>query len=372
MKNTQNNAQNLNGGKVGGYTEKNSALMFLLALFLPYVLYFLFVLLVNIFVYNTKVYNEILFGVTGNYISLIICQLSLIGAVYVLTKKNKLNFVKANNVSFKLDIVKILLVIAIGLVALFGFNWLSDMLSHVLSLLGYKISSSSMQSYGVNNFGMLLVCLLFLAIFPAVCEEFSMRGVVFNGLLKKSKNFAIFISALMFMIIHLSLEQSIYQFVLGVVLASIVYYSGNIIYSIILHLVNNSLVIILNYVSSVSITPQKFTSFLDYFLPILTALITTVVIYFLFKLFKLRCKQTNCITLNEKLLKEKNNYLNSSEHSLKINEATKLNQEKSNEQVARDLPKPKVEILDSKTAVIISLAIGIITWIISVASRFVM
>lgn len=368
LTNNSNNNKNC-----GTYCFKDSCLMFVLALFLPYIAYFTFIIVVTIFLGNTFLGKQILFGTSANYILAIICQVSLIGAVYVLTKNKKANILKANNVSFKLDYVKVLIVLAIGFISLFGFNGLSNLTTYVLSQVGYKVSATSLASYGVNNIGMLLLIVFCLAALPAICEEFTMRGVILNGFIKKGKNFAILISALMFMIMHLSLEQSIYQFVLGVILATIVYYSGNILYSIILHFANNAIILILNYAtSSVSVEPLIFSTFTDYFLPIIIAIIACVILFFLIKLFILRCKKTNCINLSEKLKNEeieKNKTTSNNLEQLKNVIAQENNTQAT--QDIRDLPKHNHEILSNKTALILSLAIGIITWILLVVVGFV-
>lgn len=357
------------------YSLKNSSLMFLLALFVPYIIYFFFVMIVNIFFAGTPFAIEVLTGTTSHYISSFICQASLIGAVLFITKQRKVNFFKANNVNFKLDYVKIIITIAIGLIALFGFNWLSDLIAYGLSFTSYGVSNSSFAIYGVTNFGILLVCILFMAVLPAICEEFAIRGVVLNGFSKKGKNFAILVSALIFMIMHLSLEQSIYQFILGIVLASIVYYSGNILYSIILHFTNNALVLILNYASPHSITPTTFFTFGDFFLPIFTAFISGVVIFFLVKLFKWRCEKTGCKNLcdKHKELETQNslsNENNTQANLISENNTVSNETQNNSKDIARDLPKPKFDYFDEKTLLIFSLSIGIFTWVITIISKF--
>ena len=76
---------------------------------------------------------------------------------------------------------------------------------------------------------------------PAICEELLFRGIIFKGLETKSKTFAILISALMFSIFHMSKEQFIYPLLMGLLLGVIMAYENNIIYCIIVHIVNNSL-----------------------------------------------------------------------------------------------------------------------------------
>lgn len=76
---------------------------------------------------------------------------------------------------------------------------------------------------------------------PAICEELLFRGIIFKGLETKNKAFAILISALMFSIFHMSKEQLIYPLLMGLLFGVIMAYENNIIYCIIVHIVNNSL-----------------------------------------------------------------------------------------------------------------------------------
>lgn len=79
---------------------------------------------------------------------------------------------------------------------------------------------------------------------PAICEELLFRGIIYKGLETKSKTFAILISALMFSIFHMSKEQFIYPLLMGLLLGVIMAYENNIIYCIIVHIVNNSLALV--------------------------------------------------------------------------------------------------------------------------------
>ena len=91
------------------------------------------------------------------------------------------------------------------------------------------------------------VSLVSLVLLPAVAEELIFRGIIFKGLQKRSNRFAIIISSIMFSLFHLSLEQTIYPILMGIVLAVIMCYENNIIYCITVHLINNFISLTLKY-----------------------------------------------------------------------------------------------------------------------------
>lgn len=78
------------------------------------------------------------------------------------------------------------------------------------------------------------------ALLPAVVEEFVCRGVIFHGLRHNGIWKAIFISALLFGIMHMNFNQMSYAFVLGVILALMVEATDSIFSSMIVHFTFNA------------------------------------------------------------------------------------------------------------------------------------
>ncbi|WP_315079639.1 type II CAAX endopeptidase family protein [uncultured Clostridium sp.] len=73
-------------------------------------------------------------------------------------------------------------------------------------------------------------------------EEFINRGIILNGLLKKYSNkIAIIISALIFAIMHLNLQQGVNAFILGLFLGYIYIKTNSIYLTIFAHFFNNLL-----------------------------------------------------------------------------------------------------------------------------------
>jgi len=82
--------------------------------------------------------------------------------------------------------------------------------------------------------------LLFIAVMPAVSEEFAFRGVFFHSLKDKGIVFAAVVSALLFGMMHLNFNQLSYTFVIGIAMAFAVYATGSIFGGMIVHFILNS------------------------------------------------------------------------------------------------------------------------------------
>lgn len=92
------------------------------------------------------------------------------------------------------------------------------------------------------------VGVILIALIPAVVEEFVCRGVIFHRLRHNGIWKAIFVSALLFGIMHMNFNQLSYAFALGIVLALCVEATDSIFASIIVHFTFNATSLTLNYV----------------------------------------------------------------------------------------------------------------------------
>lgn len=89
----------------------------------------------------------------------------------------------------------------------------------------------------VGFWGMLFL----IGVFGPFCEEFVFRGLIYHGY-KKSGNTlgAILLSSLLFGLMHLNINQAIYAFVIGILLALLVEATGSLWSSVFCHMVFNS------------------------------------------------------------------------------------------------------------------------------------
>ena len=161
-------------------------------------------------------------------------------------KRNNISFEKTIEYRQNYNIYSILIVVAIAIVLVFGFTNFIGLVDYLYSLMGYTPSGDLPI---INNTLMnALISMAWWAVIPAICEELLFRGVIFRGLLDKYKPVsAMLIGGALFMLMHGSLQQSLYQFILGVVLCLVYYLTKNIFYPMLLHFLNNAVVIFCDY-----------------------------------------------------------------------------------------------------------------------------
>ncbi len=82
------------------------------------------------------------------------------------------------------------------------------------------------------------------ALAPAFAEEYLFRGIIYGHLRPFGQKQAIFISALMFALMHQNLAQLFYTFIAGILLAIMYEYTGSIWCGVLCHLLNNELAVI--------------------------------------------------------------------------------------------------------------------------------
>lgn len=100
--------------------------------------------------------------------------------------------------------------------------------------------------------GGLAIAMIFLVITAPVCEELLVRGILLTALRKHGEWFGIIVSALVFGFIHGNLDQLPYAFVVGILYGLLAVRSGSVIPSMILHSVNNLLVVLGSYLTQIT------------------------------------------------------------------------------------------------------------------------
>jgi hypothetical protein len=121
---------------------------------------------------------------------------------------------------------------------------LNEYFIEFLQLFGYTPKSSS-QIPSTDGW-LLLPALIVVAVIPAVMEEAIFRGVILGGVEEDAGSIkAIFIVGFLFSLFHGSAEQTIYQFICGCVFAFLAIRSRSILPTILIHFINNALIIVL-------------------------------------------------------------------------------------------------------------------------------
>lgn len=119
---------------------------------------------------------------------------------------------------------------------------------NLVELTGYK--TDSVTSIVVDSGSDLALTLIFVALIPAVAEEYLFRGNIARGLSKNGYFFAIGVSSALFAIMHGNPLQLVHQFILGVA-CSVLYFSTRSLWPpIILHFLNNATALVMGYFES--------------------------------------------------------------------------------------------------------------------------
>lgn len=282
------------------YEATDATKMFLYVILLPYlavfVLYAVYSVVANILGMEIDEFSETL---PVLMINAVFMQLCFVVIFFVFNKRRKINFIIASKLNVKLNPW----IVAIGICMGFAMLWLSnpamDLYERGLSALGCNVRSD--LGFELNTAGNIIFAILCMGILPAFIEEAVFRGLILQGLRKYGNWFAIIASALLFMLVHGNIQQTIYQFAFGILAGYLVIKTGSLWISIIIHAVNNTIVVVLNSIQScagIVSTPVKLDVF--YILQaVLYLVLLALVIYGGIKLINKIQSNKTCSTNSE-------------------------------------------------------------------------
>lgn len=125
-------------------------------------------------------------------------------------------------------------------------NYVSTFVVNLMEQIGIAPSDiPQMQDGSMRAF---LLNFLIIAVLPAILEEIMFRGLVMQSLRFAGDTIAVVVSSILFAMVHGTLYQIPFAFVLGLMLGCIALKTGNILFSMILHFFNNAMAVILEYV----------------------------------------------------------------------------------------------------------------------------
>ncbi len=142
----------------------------------------------------------------------------------------------------RLDKKNVLILIGMGVCIQYICRMINTVTVLVLSWFGAETATGVLPVPG--NGRSFLLALTAVVLIPTVTEELLMRGVVLHAYLWRGSKSAIAASAFLFAIVHLDIRNLISTIILGVVLATVVLQTGSIWSGMILHGVNNLVVLI--------------------------------------------------------------------------------------------------------------------------------
>lgn len=165
----------------------------------------------------------------------------LIALFFVYNRVNRISGWTATGIKNKASPLKVVLCLILA----GGLVWFSspfiEMISVGLSQIGVTVKTG--LDLPLTNGWWYILAIVLVGIIPAVVEEFIFRGVILNGLRKWDKWPAILISALMFCLMHGSVVQFTYTLILGVVLGWVMWETRALWLTILMHFINNAVVI---------------------------------------------------------------------------------------------------------------------------------
>lgn len=228
------------------YNREDSGLAFLLVNIIPLLCMFMLTFILSASnVDLTKVSDQLWFLI----ISALLSQLSFIATMFFVNKSNKVKY-SALKFSFKLGYKNILLCILIGVICYFGLYNFIGQFDILFEKLGYVYTGSSLP---LTNGWELVLNIVLLGIIPPICEEIVFRGIILNGLRKKHSDvWAVVITGALFALMHGSLTQLVYPFLMGMLFSILVLRTGNLLSCIIVHMTNNIVVIVFSYIQNLT------------------------------------------------------------------------------------------------------------------------
>lgn len=186
-----------------------------------------------------------------------------------------------------LNFSSVLIIFLIWLTSLPLLFFLVELYVHFFgSTLADIVSQDSHESFIINFF--------FVAITPAILEEILMRGIILDGYRNKSKIVAAAMNGLMFGMLHLNSFQFFHTFIAGFISSIVVFATNSIFAGMFIHVINNGLPLIVNYLYPVdsSIQYVESTNFLSLGMSALFGIIFAIsLIRLLFKVNNINIKE---------------------------------------------------------------------------------
>lgn len=125
-----------------------------------------------------------------------------------------------------------------------SFSSLNSLFIELLARFGYVATSATLPE--LSPFSVIL-CVLLVCLAPAVLEEVVFRGFILSSVKDFGCVAASLTSAALFSLYHTNPAQTVYQFVLGFIFAAVALKSGSVLSSVILHFLNNLVVLVICY-----------------------------------------------------------------------------------------------------------------------------
>lgn len=151
------------------------------------------------------------------------------------------------------------LLIFIGLAVCIAGSYVTGIFSALVeSIFGITFTMPE-DTTVLNNVPLFLLYVLGMAAVPALVEEFAIRGVVMQSLRRYGDKFAIFMSALVFALMHGNMVQIPFAFIAGLMIGYAVTVTGSMWTGVAIHFLNNFVSVLMQAVQdNLAISMQNF------------------------------------------------------------------------------------------------------------------
>ena len=131
-------------------------------------------------------------------------------------------------------------------------NVLGSITTSVFYSLGFSDPNSALTADASEGLLLPLIAVLAGAFLPGLIEEFALRGIILGALKKFGYSFSIIVSAVLFGIMHGTLSQMPFAFIMGLYLGFVTIRTGSLWPAVVIHIINNLFAFLLESVSSVA------------------------------------------------------------------------------------------------------------------------
>lgn len=208
---------------------------------------------------GTYIINQedlIIFMQRNNLIIILIGWIITLLFLYVVLTFSKQNVLRVIKLNKKISLLHIIICIICGM----GMNLAINGLLSITNISNmFPKYNDIISSIVEHKFYLTFICA---GIFIPIGEEILYRGIVLNKLRNGFSIFtAIIIQAILFGISHMNVVQGVYAFVLGIVFGYVVIWTGSLYSSIILHIIINSLSVIIANMGELNIGYNNMITF---------------------------------------------------------------------------------------------------------------
>lgn len=166
--------------------------------------------------------------------------------VFVLAKRNPglYEAYRPNPIS----LFNVICTVVLAVLGVFMVNDLTVLWAIPLQKLGLDIYAGGVPVPA--NTQELVLAVITMAAMPAICEEFMLRGAVMPAFEKYGTKHAFIVTALLFGTLHGSIVGLPAQFILGLILCALVFWTDSVYAGLIYHTVHNASILILEYLQN--------------------------------------------------------------------------------------------------------------------------